>query len=241
MKTINDLQSAAANENFPQSGKVEPKRGKNRPPTKPTNLSRRPREYLEQEEVDAVRHAAKRKDGRARYKLRDEALVLLACRHGLRAAELVSLKWSQIDLGRHRIHVVRVKNGDPSVHPMEPDEKKLLAKLLAWYHNKSRAKTGIATTPVYVFTSERGTAMTRRNVHYLVSNLGIEAQLESPLHTHQFRHTAGYDLINNRNMPLVVAAAFLGHRKVENTRRYTTLGPQPFDPYFGQIGRRTQE
>jgi integrase len=41
-------------------------------------------------------------------------MVLLAYRHGLRAAELVDLRWSQVDLDNARAHVRWVENGVPS-------------------------------------------------------------------------------------------------------------------------------
>ena len=40
-------------------------------------------------------------------------MILLAFRHGLRAAELCSLRWEQIDLVHARLHVSRAKNGIP--------------------------------------------------------------------------------------------------------------------------------
>jgi type 1 fimbriae regulatory protein FimB/type 1 fimbriae regulatory protein FimE len=54
-----------------------------------------------------------------RYGQRDAAMILMAYRHGLRAAELVDLRWDQVDLGRNAaLHVRRVKQGLPSVHPL---------------------------------------------------------------------------------------------------------------------------
>jgi integrase len=41
---------------------------------------------------------------------------LIAYRHGLRAAELMALRWDQVDLARRKLHVNRAKNGAPSVH-----------------------------------------------------------------------------------------------------------------------------
>jgi integrase len=49
-------------------------------------------------------------------------MILLGYRHGLRASELCDLEWSQIELATGRLHVRRVKNGSPSVHPMRGDE-----------------------------------------------------------------------------------------------------------------------
>jgi type 1 fimbriae regulatory protein FimB/type 1 fimbriae regulatory protein FimE len=49
-------------------------------------------------------------------------MILIGYRHGLRAAELCDLQWSQIELATGRLHVRREKNGSPSVHPMQGDE-----------------------------------------------------------------------------------------------------------------------
>jgi integrase len=49
---------------------------------------------------------------------RDSTMILLAFRNGLRAAELVTPRWGQVDLGHGKLHVDRAKNGLPSVHPL---------------------------------------------------------------------------------------------------------------------------
>ncbi len=55
--------------------------------------------------------------GDNRHGHRDALMVLLAYRHGLRAAEVVDLRWEQIDFKTAVLHVRRVKNGTPSTHP----------------------------------------------------------------------------------------------------------------------------
>ena len=54
----------------------------------------------------------------ARYGHRDATMILVAYRHGLRASEVCDLQWQQIELSEGRLHVHRVKNGIPSVHPI---------------------------------------------------------------------------------------------------------------------------
>jgi integrase-like protein/ATP dependent DNA ligase-like protein len=69
-----------------------------------------PREYLTEREVERLIKAA----GHNRYGHRDATMILLAFRHGLRASELCSLRWEQVDLAHARLHVSRLKSGIPS-------------------------------------------------------------------------------------------------------------------------------
>jgi integrase len=74
------------------------------------NAELRTREYLTEAEVERLIKAAKAN----RHGQRDATMILITFRHGLRAAELVDLRWDQVDLGRNAcLHVRRVKNGIP--------------------------------------------------------------------------------------------------------------------------------
>jgi integrase len=61
-----------------------------------------------------------------RWGSRDATMVLLAYRHGLRAAELVDLRWDQLDFETATLHVRRVKKGTPATHPVLGDELRAL-------------------------------------------------------------------------------------------------------------------
>src|SRR6516225_9790954 len=96
------------------------------PPRRVPNADLRTREYLTESEVERLMKAAKAN----RNGQRDATMILIAFRPGLRAAELVDLRWDQIDLGRNAcLHVRRVKNGMPSVHPLQGDEMRALRAL----------------------------------------------------------------------------------------------------------------
>ena len=62
-------------------------------PVRRPNADTRTREYLNQGEIDKLIKAAKKN----RWGHRDAAMILVAYRHGLRAAELVGLQWDQVD------------------------------------------------------------------------------------------------------------------------------------------------
>ena len=74
----------------------------------------RPREYLTEREIEKLIKAA----GENRWGHRDATAILIAYRHGLRASELVALRWDDIDFQTGKLHVRRAKGGTASVHPI---------------------------------------------------------------------------------------------------------------------------
>jgi integrase len=102
------------------------------------------RRYLTEREVERLIEAAKSN----RHGHRDATMILVAYRHGLRASEVCSLEWQQIELDQGRLHVRRAKRGTPSVHPIRGDEIRALRRL--------RREN---PTEAHVFVSERGGPM----------------------------------------------------------------------------------
>jgi integrase len=94
---------------------VTPRHENRSVPARLPNAKLRSREYLTPTEVERLMKAAQH----GRYGYRDATLILIAFRHGLRAAEICDLEWSQVEFGRSAsLHVRRVKNGKSSVHPL---------------------------------------------------------------------------------------------------------------------------
>jgi len=179
------------------------------PPRRVPNAELRTREYLTEPEVERLIKAAKAN----RYGQRDATMILLAFRHGLRTAEIVDLRWDQGDLGRNAcLHVRRVKNGLPSVHRLQGDEMRSLREL-------KRS----ADSP-FVFTSERGTPFTKAGFAKMIARLGVEAGIKFRVHPHMLRHACGYALAN-RGRDTRALQAYLGHKNIQHTVRYTELSP----------------
>ena len=76
-------------------------------------------------------------------------MILIAFRHGLRASQLVTLRWDAIDLDHGKVHCNRRKNGAASVHPLAGVELRALR----------RVKRDLPKSP-FVFVSERGAPFT---------------------------------------------------------------------------------
>lgn len=111
-----DAAAVAAIVPFPNAAKrdAESEKG-NLPPKRVPNATLRSREYLTADEVEQLMSAA---GSIGRHGHRDSTLILIAYRHGFRVSELVSLRWDQVDLKQGALHVGRLKNGTPSVHPI---------------------------------------------------------------------------------------------------------------------------
>ena len=185
------------------------------PPRRRKNAEVRTREYLTETEVDMLMKAARAN----RYGLRDVTMILMAFRHGLRAAELVDLRWEQVELGRNAaLHVRRVKQGVPSVHPLQGDEMRALREL----------KRSVNSS--FVFTSERGAPFTTAGFAKMVARAGESAKLTG-VHPHMLRHACGYALAN-RGHDTRALQAYLGHKNIQHTVRYTELSPTRFKDFW---------
>lgn len=186
---------------------------RNVPPGRGKNSDLRSREYLLPDEVAAIAtHAGKV----GRHPVRDRAIILAMYRHGLRVSELIDLKWSQVDFSHAELHVKRKKNGTPAVHPIKGDELRLLRRLKRDYQSK------------FVFVSERGTPLSRSAVEAIVKRAGKLAEVQLAVHPHMLRHACGYYLAN-KGVDTRTIQAYLGHRSIQHTVRYTELAPGRFE------------
>src|SRR5262249_13146182 len=141
------------------------------------------RDYLRPDEVEAMVQAA-RKAGR--HQIRDAAIILLMFRHGLRTAELVALRWHQVDLKAGYLDVHRVKRGHDAKHPLRSPQLRLLRELQRLYPDSP-----------YVFVSERKAPLSPRSIREIVARAGQLAGLPFVSHPHQLRHQSGYYLASH--------------------------------------------
>jgi type 1 fimbriae regulatory protein FimB/type 1 fimbriae regulatory protein FimE len=186
-------------------------------PKRVRNADLRPREYLTPDEVRRlIDHAGKL----GRHGPRDAALLMLAYRHGLRVSELVALRWDMVDLKQGLLHVSRMKNGIPSVHPLRGPELRLLRKLQRDYPETS-----------YVFVTERKGPLTPDTVRKLILRAGDAAGLCFPVHPHMLRHACGYKLANDGHDTRAIQH-YLGHKNIQHTVRYTELSPTRFKDFW---------
>jgi integrase len=187
------------------------------PPKRRPNAERRTREYLTVEEVERLIAAA----GKSRYGHRDATMVLVAFRHGLRPAEVVALRWDQIDFRHSQIHVARVKGSAASVHPLTGRELRALRRLQREQEPASS----------FVFTSERGAPFATGGFRTLIARLGEATGFDVRVHPHMLRHACGFKLAND-GVDTRSLQAYLGHRNIQHTVRYAELAPARFKDFW---------
>lgn len=147
---------------------------------------------------------------------RDSFMILVAYRHALRVTELVEVRWDQLDLSRARMHVNRLKNGDPSVHYLEGDEIRAFRKLRRDYPVSN-----------FVFMSERQGPLSSNAFHKMVARAGIEANRELSVHPHVLRHGKGHQLALE-GVDTRAIQAYMGHKNIQHTLLYTQLNSKRF-------------
>ena len=188
------------------------------------------RDYLRPDEANAVIEAAGRV---GRQRLRDQVLLRLMYRHGLRASEAKHTKWSDFDLtpgsGPKTFHVRRLKGSIDSVHTLDRDEVSALRKLKA------------ASGSPFVFISERGGPLSPDMIARVVERAGEAAKLGFHIHPHMLRHATGYALANEGTDTRLIQD-FLGHASIANTVRYTRAGARAPGGRAGAVtqGRRSK-
>jgi integrase len=181
------------------------------------NADLRTREYLTEAEVERLLRATRGN----RWGHRDAAMILVAYRHGLRASELTDLRWEQIDFATATLHVRRVKQGSPSTHPILGDELRMLRRLQREQEPKSP----------FAFTSERGSPFTTAGFARMVERAGAEAKLGFKAHPHMLRHACGFALAAKGHDTRALQA-YLGHKNIQHTVRYTELSPTRFKSFW---------
>jgi integrase len=131
-------------------------------PQRPPNAELRTREHLTADEVDKLIDAAKAN----RHGHRDALMMLLAYRHGLRAAEVWTCDGEQVDFKMAVLHVRWAKNGTSATHPLSGREMRELRR-----HQRESPPSP------FMFVSERGAPLSAPGFSRMVERAVADADL----------------------------------------------------------------
>jgi site-specific recombinase XerD len=145
-----------------------------------------------------------------------QAFFPLAAFLGLRRTELLTLRWSCVDLVAEAIEIPDTKNRDPLILPLPSPAVAILAKLAAerkdrceWVFPSRTSKSGHVVAPSKAWQRIRALA-------------GVP-----DVRIHDLRHTLASWMVvqGKQNLPMIGKA--LNHRRIETTQKYAHLDLEP--------------
>ncbi len=83
----------------------------------------------------------------------------------------------------------------------------------------------------YLFVSEKGSVMAAATARGIIERAGKIAELSLSVHPHMQPHSCGFYLaIRGHNTRAL--QAYLGHKNIQHTVRYTELSPKRFQDFW---------
>ena len=151
--------------------------------------------------------------------IRNQAMIAIAYRHGMRASEVCGLKLVDVDLKNNEITIRRLKGSLKTTQPLcdqigEPllSEKRLLR---AWLRER-----GDHPSP-FVFVSQKSGRINRSQFYRIFSVAAEAAGLPADRrHPHCLKHALGFNLVA-ADMNLAKIKQALGHKNIASTVIYT--------------------
>ncbi len=148
--------------------------------------------------------------------LRDRAMFELLYATGLRVSELIGLKLAQLSLGQGVVRVVGKGNKERLV-PLGEEA----IRWLQHYLKEARPELVKRQVTDAVFTTARGTGMTRQAFWYCIKRWARVAKIDAKkLSPHTLRHAFATHLLNH-GADLRVVQMLLGHSDLSTTQIYT--------------------
>lgn len=184
----------------------------------PIQRETRVRGYVSDEELERI---LAQTELSPRHSKRDKAIIMLGATTGLRAADIVGLKMSDIDWANGEIRITQRKTGIPIILPlMKPAGEALKDYILNERKTSDAEEVFIRALAPYVALADS------QSVEYLFDRYCIKAGIErEPFDGkgfHGLRRRMGKNLLVSGSSVAVVSQV-LGHQDTETAKHYLSL------------------
>lgn len=190
-------------------------------PADDLQLKRQPRPLPGMIDIETVNQimdqVAPEKPSEQQLWLRDKAILELLYSSGLRLAEIQGLKIRDVDFNRQLLRVTG-KGNKTRIVPFGGKAKQSLIEWLKIY----RIWQGEFTPDSAVFITQKGNAITPRQIENRVKYQAQRAGVNVDLHPHLLRHCFASHMLSNSG-DLRAVQEMLGHSNLTTTQIYTHI------------------
>lgn len=189
--------------------------------------------FIREKEINASIDFLKKKDCFLVY--RDYLVLLILYSTGVRASELIKLKWKDVDISREVIRIIG-KGSKVREIPLIPELISAIKKYKELLTKKFPNIKPEGSTPLII--NDKGNPISYiwlyRKIKKLTANTLIPKN--SP---HVLRHTFATHLINN-GMDIKMIKELLGHKSLATTQKYTHLSIQALKKVYSYAHPRAK-
>ena len=147
---------------------------------------------------------------------RDYAMILLAARYGLRASDIIGLRYCNLDWTNNRIVLLQQKTGKKVELPLSEEVGKAIIEYLKFGRpNVDEPYVFITAMAPYCKLTSTGMNITI-TTYMRQADIGFEERKHGP---HALRHSLASNLLS-LNEPMPVISEILGHSATESTMCY---------------------
>jgi len=193
-----------------------------------------PRGLMTRDEVKAI---MAQPDTSQALGIRDRAIIETLYGCGLRAAELMALDTSDVDLIKGFLMVRLGKGSKDRVVPLVPD----VAEWLERYMADVRPRLSRAEANPALWLAGQGARLSLPTLAVIIRKYKTAAGVDKTGSAHAFRHSIATHLLD-AGLDLRYIQEFLGHEHIQTTERYTTVAvaglAEKLDRHHPRVGMK---
>ena len=147
-------------------------------------------------------------------------LCITALLSGLRLAELLNLRWNELDFTSK---VIQVKNSE--TFTTKSRKNRIVPMSEELFRLMKGRKENIRNESAFVFHNKKGKPLKEQTISQQFKKYVISAGINDKIHFHSLRHSFATHLVK-KGVPLFAIQKLLGHSTSKTTEIYSHLLPQ---------------
>ena len=147
-------------------------------------------------------------------------LCITALFSGLRLAELLNLRWNDLDFASK---VIQIKNSE--IFTTKSRKNRIVPMSEDLYTLLKERKDNVKNESPFVFHDKKGKPLKEQTISQQFKKYVITAGINDKLHFHSLRHSFATHLVK-KGVPLFAIQKLLGHSSSKTTEIYSHLLPQ---------------